>query len=330
MRASRLLELLLHLQLRGGASAAELAEAFEVSIRTIYRDVEALSAAGVPLHTEVGRNGGIRIDPSYRVAGLPRLDPEEARSVLFAVVPAIASQLGFDGAAADRSLLPAMEPATESAARVVRDRLLVEPTHWFVPPDDTPALAQVSRGVWESRLLRLGYRGRETVVEPLGLILKGDTWYLLATAPPAGRDDRGERHRLYRLSRVESAELLPHRFERPPDFDLATEWAARRQAFLASLPEYVATVRVAPAAEPLLALLDEAAPELPLPDDVDRDGEGWARLELRFERGRDGTARHLLRLGGGVEVLDPPELRARLSEVAADLADLYGVGQVPA
>ncbi|MEL7158175.1 MAG: HTH domain-containing protein, partial [Actinomycetota bacterium] len=184
MRASRLVELLLRLQLRGGASATELAEAFDVSVRTIYRDVEALSAAGIPIYAEVGRNGGIRIDPSYRVAGLPRLDTSEARAMLFAVVPAIADQLGFDNAAADRTLLPAMDPSAETAARIVHDRLLVEPTHWFEPPDDTPALADVARAVWESRELRLRYRGVDLVVKPLGLILKGDTWYLLGPARP--------------------------------------------------------------------------------------------------------------------------------------------------
>lgn len=118
----------------------------------------------MPVWTEVGRHGGIRIDPSYRVAGLPRLEPDEARGLLFAVVPAIAEQLGLDTGAADHTLLPALEVRTETAARAVRDRLLVEPTHWFLPPDDTPALAEVARGVWESRELRLTYRGVETVV----------------------------------------------------------------------------------------------------------------------------------------------------------------------
>ncbi len=310
----------MRLQLKGGASATELAEALEVSVRTVYRDVEALSAAGVPIYTELGRNGGIRIDPSYRVAGLPRLDAAEARGVLFAVVPAIAAQLGLDATAADRTLLPAMESSTETAARVVRDRLLVEPTHWFVPPDDTPALADVARAVWESREVRLAYRGTETTVQPLGLIMKGYTWYLL------GRARRGDerRFRLFRVSRIDAA-VLVHRFDRPVDFDLSAAWAELRQAFLESIPEYFVTVRVAPAAEPLLALLDEATrPELPLPMDVVRDEHGWARLRLRFER-VDHAARHLLRLGDEIEVLDPPELRERMTDTAARLAALYGV-----
>jgi predicted DNA-binding transcriptional regulator YafY len=316
VRASRLIELLVLLQLRGGAPAAELAAALDVSVRTVYRDVEALCIAGVPLYTEVGRRGGIRIDPSYRVAGLPRLDAAEARSVLFAAVPAIAEQLGFDAAAADRTLLPAMEPSAETAARVVRDRLLVEPTHWFVPPDPTPALADVAAAVWESRELRLTYRSADTVVRPLGLILKGDKWYLLGqTARDADR--------LFRLSRVEAVELLEHRFDRPPGFDLAAAWSARRRAFLADLPEYVVTAWVAPAAEPLLGLLDEARPALPLPAGVERDERGWARLRLRFERSEAATAQHLLQLGADVEVIEPPELRERMAHTAARLAALY-------
>lgn len=319
MRASRLVELLLQLQLRGGASATELATAFEVSVRTIYRDVEALSAAGVPIYTEVGRNGGIRIDPSYRVAGLPRLDTSEARSLLFAVVPAIADQLGFDAAAADRTLLPAMEQSTESATRVVRDRLLVEPTHWFIPTDDTPALADIAAAVWESREVRLTYRKSDVVAQPLGLIMKGDTWYLLGRKRNAAPGS----YRLFRLSRIRTVELLDHRFDRPAGFSLSAAWTASREAFLSAIaPTYDVTVRVAPAAEPLLVMLEEALPDLPLPADIDRDSEGWAQLQLCFD-GFDRAARHLLRFGADVEVLDPPELRSYMTDTAAGLGALY-------
>lgn len=326
MRASRLVELLVRLQLRGGASATELADELEVSVRTIYRDVEALGAAGVPIHTVVGRNGGIRIDPSYRIAGLPQLETADARGVLFAVVPSIADQLGIDAAATDRTLLPAMDPGAETAARVVRDRLLVEPTHWFLPPDDTPALAEVARAVWESRELRFRYREADAVTQPLGLILKGDRWYLLGRA----RGGAEGAYRLFRLSRIDAVEALDHRFDRPTGFDLAAVWTAHRERFLDSLPEYPVTLRVAPDAEPLLALLDEGRPELPLPAEVPRDEHGWARLHLTLER-PDRALRQLLRLGPGVEVLDPPELRALLTEATAGLAALYLVspGSVP-
>lgn len=317
MRASRLIELLVRLQLRGGASATDLAAALEVSVRTIYRDVEALSAAGVPVWTEVGRGGGIRIDPAYRVAGLPRLDPGEARGVLFAAVPGIAAQLGFDAEAAERTLLPAMDRPTEAAARTVRDRLLVEPTHWFEPPEATPTLARTATAVWESREVLLTYRGTDVVVEPFGLILKGHAWYLLGRERPGGE-------RLFRLSRVDAVELRTRRFGRPADFDLAAAWERRRDAFLESIPESYVTVRVSPAAEPMLGILDEAAPALPLPGDAERDDRGWALLRLRFERTTGGAARQLLRLGAEVEVLDPPELREWMAATTAGLVDLYG------
>lgn len=319
MRAGRLLELLVRLQLRGGASAVELAKALEVSVRTIYRDVEALSAAGVPVYTELGRNGGIRIDPSYRVAGLPRLEADEARGVLFAAVPALAAQLGLDPGAAEETLLPAMESSTERAARAARDRLLVEPSHWFVPPDDTPALATVARAVWDAREVRLTYRGADLVVQPLGLVLKGYTWYLLGHPHHSGERP----YRLFRLSRVEAAEMLERRFDRPSGFDLGATWAQLRQSFIESIPAYLATVRIAPAAEPLLRLLDEATrPPLPLTADVERDEQGWAVLRLRFER-PEHAARHLLRLGAEAEVLDPPELRALMADTVRRLAFLY-------
>ena len=281
VRASRLMEMLVWLQLQGGAPATEPAAAFEVSVRTVYRDVEALCAAGVPIHTVVGRNGGIRIDPSYRLAGLSRLDATEAPGVLFAVVPAIADPLvrcARRHAGAGRSC------------------------HGCV-------------GVLRSQLV---YRGTDVVVQPLGLILKGDKWYLLGLA----RGGAERQARLFRLSRVDAVEVLDHRFDRPPGFDLAAAWAARRRAFLDSIPEYFVTVLVAPAAEPLLALLEGTGPPLPLPADIERDEHGWARLRLRFDR-RDSAARHLLRFGADIEALDPPELRECMAVAAVRLAALY-------
>lgn len=322
MRVSRLVELLVRLQVRGGAPASELADDLGVSVRTVYRDVDALSAAGVPVYAELGRHGGIRIDPQYRIAGLPRLDAEEARSVLFAAVPAIAAALGFDADAVGRTLLPAMERTGETAARSVHERLHVEPSHWFVPTEDTPALREVATAVWDAREVVLRYRGEELPAQPYGLILKGDRWYLLARA--VGRRSPARELRLFRLSRVEEATLRENRFDRQADFDLAGEWRRLRQAFVQSLPEYRVSVRVAPAAEPLLALLDEGRPAAPLPEDTARDQDGWALLTLRMES-PERAQRQLLRLGPGVEVLGPPLLRRRMAATAVELAALYAV-----
>lgn len=241
MRASRLVELLVRLQLRGSASASELASALEVSVRTIYRDIEALSAAGVPVYTEVGRNGGVRIDPAYRIARLPRLDVTEARSVLFAIVPALAEQLGLDAESTERTLLPALERSAENAARVVQQRLLVEPSHWFLPTEEAPVLADVATAVWESREIVIAYRGERIRAQPLGLILKGDRWYLLGRAP--GRHGPERVFRLFRLSRAENVEVLDHRFDCPAATAAAARRHRTRRARLGHSPAEVRTAR---------------------------------------------------------------------------------------
>lgn len=330
MRASRLLELLVLLQLRGAATAPELAERLEVSVRTVYRDVEALMQAGVPITTEPGRNGGIRLRSGEPIATLP-LDEVEARAALLAAVPAVADQLGIRSASATPMLLAALAPRAGTAARAVRDRLLIEPADWFRPPDDVPHLAAIAEAVWESKELRVRYERSVSaathLVRPLGLILKADTWYLYA-GMRSGSD------RLFRVSRVVEASVLDHRFERPAGFDLATAWEERKRRFLASIPEYPVRVRVAPDAEPLLGMLQEGSPDLPLPQTTERDRDGWALVDLRFER-PDSAARLLLQLGPQIEVLAPPEFRTVITEQVHELASLYGThrragsGRVP-
>ena len=316
------MEAVLHLQRDGPTTAAALADVLGVSVRTVYRDVDALRAAGVPVQTDVGRGGGVRLDPSYRVAGLGRLAREEARGVLFAAVPSVARQLGLDPDAAARVLLPAMDDRAGAAATTVRDRLLVEPSAWFVPPDAVPDLVEVARAVWEDRALRFRYRDAVEHVNPVGLVLKGQNWYLLARRRYAA----GSPSRLFRLLRAVDVEVLADRWDRPDDVDLAEEWGRLRDAFLErSAPTYAVAVRVAPSAEHLLATLDEAIPDLPLAPDVPRDDDGWALLDLLFED-PDRAAGHLVRLGPDVEALDPPELRRRLADLAGDLVELYAAG----
>jgi predicted DNA-binding transcriptional regulator YafY len=301
VRASRLIELLLLLQVRGRATAPELAAALDVSVRTVYRDVEALVEAGVPLSTEPGRNGGVVLQGGYRVGGQPQL------AETLAAVPAIADALGIEVAGGG------------TATASVRERLLIEPEDWFKEKDDVPWLVAVARGVWESRELRLDYRSRNgttaPVVRPLGLVLKGHIWYLIA------RTRRGA-DRTYRVSRITEVALLDHTFERPEDFDLADAWSRSTQAFIASIPTYMVSVRVAPEAERLLGLLQEGTPALPLAADLPRDRDGWALLELRFERPAS-AARLLLQLGAGIEVLGPAELRDLMADTARRIAALY-------
>lgn len=298
VRGGRLVELLLLLQVRGRTSAPKLAEALEVSVRTVYRDVEALSAAGFPVFTETGRNGGIALLPG--ASPLPTMGGEHGRSLLLAGSPAIAAELGVG----------AVPPEAETAARSLREHLLVEPAGWWEATDEVPHLRTVARAVWDERLLRLGYRGRSRVVTPLGLVVKGSLWYLLT-------EDRA-----YRVSRIEEAEVLEHAAERPDGWDLAAAWEARKRAFTESIPTLVVRARVSPAGERHLGLLQEGTPPLPLPDDVRRGDDGWAVLDLRFER-LESAGRLLLQLGADVEVLRPARLRRWLATEAGRLAAVY-------
>lgn len=319
MRAARLLELLLILQRRRAATAPELAEALEVSVRTVYRDVAALAAAGVPVYTEPGRHGGVRLLDTFDGEWTGAVGSDEARALVLAGVPSVAASVGLDPGAAEARLIGALAGPAGRAVAEVRDRLLVETEPWWGQQPAEPFLVDLARAVWESREVRLAYErtagGGARVIRPLGLVLKGPVWYVLA------HDRRGS-ERLYRVSRIRDLAVLPHRFERPPGFDLPAAWARRKAEFAAAIPRYPVEVRVSPAGRSQLGLLQEGTPELPLPDDLPVDADGWTALTLTFER-PDSAARLLLQLGGEIEVLGPPELRRIMTAEAQALAARY-------
>ena len=319
MRVARLLELLLLLQARRAATADELAEVLEVSRRTVYRDVAALAAAGVPVYTEQGRHGGVRLLETFDGEWSGALGGEEARALVLAGVPAVATSVGLDPDSAQAKLVGALTGAARRAVHDVRDRILVETEPWWGRQPGEPCLPQLARAVWASREVRIEYERSQDrgprVIRPLGLVLKGNVWYVVA-------DDRRRARRVYRVSRVSDAEVLPHQFDRPDHFDLAAAWAERKVGFVAAIPRYAVEVRVSPSATGLLALLQEGTPPLPLADDLPLDGDGWTRLSLTFER-PDSAARLLLQLGGDVEVLAPAELRQLMADAARALSARY-------
>lgn len=319
VRASRLIELLLILQVRGAAPAVELARHLEVSTRTIYRDVEALSVAGVPVYAETGRGGGIRLADGYRTAGLPKLADNEAQSLVLAAMPSVAADLGLEGAQATEKLFSALDPVAEVAARSVRERLLVEAEPWWRTQEPVPHLVAVAEAVFRQWEIRVSYRRSgggeptEAVLLPLGLVLKGGTWYVVARRRSTSED------RLYRVSRITEVVRSPHRFERPKGFELERAWQARKEAFAAGIPRFEVRARVTEAGRHLVHLLQEGTPRLPLPDPDDR---GWTTLSLRFER-IGPAARLLLQLGAEVEVLEPGELRELIRAEVGRMQRLY-------
>jgi predicted DNA-binding transcriptional regulator YafY len=316
MRASRLVSLALLLQVRGQLSAEELAERLGVSVRTVYRDIEALSEAGVPVVRLRGPAGGYQLRDGYRTK-LAGLTPEEAETLFLAGLPGPAAELGLGSlvAAAQLKVLAAMPAELRERAERVRQRFHLDAPPWFREREETPLLADLAGAMWDDRTVEISYRrkGETTArkVDPLGLVLKAGAWYLV------GRG--GDELRLYRVSRIVAVGPPGERFERPRKFDLAAVWAERSRAFEEGLPHVDVTLRVrAEALRQLRANVEPPARPL-----VPEAGDGWVELTLPFER-LEYAHSELLPLGASVEVLAPDELRSRLASTARELAALYG------
>ncbi|GAA1799360.1 helix-turn-helix transcriptional regulator [Actinomadura chokoriensis] len=328
MRASRLLSLLLLLQTRERMTARELAAELEVSVRTVYRDVESLSAAGVPVYADRGPDGGYRLLGGYRTR-LTGLTEAEAASLPLSGIPGPATQLGLgDVLAAELKLLAALPPALRTRATRIRERFHLDAPGWFRTPDDVPHLHAIADAVWNQHRIQVRYRRWQRpqqvtrTLEPLGVVLKAGSWYLIARPADPTADPTGD-PRTYRISRVLALTSLPDRFDRPDGFDLAAHWTAYTQRFEAdSYPEH-ATVLISPdgltRAPTLLppamarAALDTADPP---------DPRGWVRAVLPIESVRHAHV-EFLKLGADVEVLHPPELRAMITDTVRALAARY-------
>ncbi|GDY32261.1 helix-turn-helix transcriptional regulator [Gandjariella thermophila] len=319
MRASRLLSLLLLLQTRGRMTAGEIARELGVSVRTVYRDVESLSSAGVPVYAERGSAGGYQLLEGYRTR-LTGLTEDEARSLLFAGMPAAATELGLGEvlAAAQLKLSAALPAVLRIRAGRVRERFLLDPLAWFREADSVPWLAAVARAVWDEHRIEVRYqRWDRSVVdrtlEPLGLVLKSGVWYLIAGAANP---------RMYRVSRIHACRPLDETFRRPEGFVLAEFWARREEALQARLFRGEAEVRLSPRARRLLFLLGPVVAEAGARRASTPDRDGWVRTTLPIESLEHATG-ELLRFGPDVEVLRPPQLRDRVRRAAEELLRRY-------
>ncbi|MFI9404151.1 helix-turn-helix transcriptional regulator [Nocardia sp. NPDC052316] len=320
MRASRLVQLLLILQTRGRTTAGALAEELDVSVRTVYRDVEALSAAGVPVYSEPGRAGGVRLVDGYRTR-LTGLTTDEADAVLLAGLPGAAADLGLGTvlATAQLKVLAALPPELRGRATRIAERVHIDAPGWFHRPDETPTLNTVADGLWHDRKLRVRYGRKDKVVDrildPLGLVMKAGTWYLVA------RD--GTAIRSYRVGRIIAAKPTGESFDRPVDFDLAAHWSTAADDFAQSMLQVRARCRVAATHLRMLRLMNEpVAVAEALATATEPDAAGWVELTLPSES-YEVLAHGLLPLGEYAEVLDPPELRARVAATAARMHALY-------
>jgi predicted DNA-binding transcriptional regulator YafY len=323
VRADRLVRLVLLLQARGQTTASDLARELEVSVRTIYRDLEALSAAGVPVCAEPGPGGGCRLLDGYRFP-LRGLRPEEAEALLILGVPGALRELGLEGAAA-----AAHRQIRVTAGTDARPLVHLDMPRWFRGHEEVPHLRSLAEALRRQRRLALEYRrgdGRPDaaparVVGPLGLVNKAGTWYLVAAA-------RG-RTAVFRVARIGSARVLAEPFERPADFGLAAFWERWSAEFVTSRPRFPVRLRASPAALAVFGEVfgdggaDAAGAALP-PDE-----RGWREVTLSFEH-ELAAAHRLSGFGGQVEVLSPPPVRDRLVATAQGILERYGGPAGPA
>lgn len=304
MRADRLLSALLLLQANGKMTGRQLARRLEVSERTAHRDMEALSAAGVPVLALRGSRGGWQLDEEWRTQ-VPGLDEAELRAFLMAQPRVIGS--APLAAAAERALdklMAALPVSMRARAAFIRQRLYVDTIGWRGTTENLSALPVVQDAVSRDRKLTLQYKGIERLIDPLGLVAKGTGWYLVART--------ADGFRTFRVSRIEKATVLDVPCERPADFDLATHWKASTEKFRESRPRYSVTLRLEP----------QAAEELKkwqMTTVVQRDvadPEGWVTLRLDFDD--EEHARFVAQgLGGRAEVIEPASLRERVLAAAA-------------
>lgn len=317
MRADRLLSIIMLLQIRGRMTTQRLAEELGVSRRTILRDIDALSLAGVPVYAEGGHGGGIALDENYRTT-LTGLQDREVRTLFVAHHTPVLDEVGLGKAARSTllKLLAVLPASQQSSVEHIRQRLLIDSAWWWRDAQPPPFWDQLQQAVYDDRCIQAVYERPggeliERVLEPYSLIAKSSLWYLLA-------QHQGELH-TYRVARFQRITLLDQRFQRRKDFDLTTYWQTHLQEFKEAVSEYRFTLRLQP---DRLSFVRQLVPGRYRVDEAP-DAEGW--LIVRFDLESMDLARMLVfGLGRGAEIVEPPELNEALRNGAREIIDVQG------
>lgn len=320
MRASRLLSIMMLLQTRGRMSAEVLAAELEVSVRTIYRDIDQLSASGVPVYADIGRNGGFALLEGWRTR-LTGLTTAEAQALFLSGLPGPAAELGLGDkvAQAELKLLAALPSDWQAEAKRISSRFHLDPAGWFQPGYVHAHLKAVADAVWAERRLSVRYESwtkvSDRVLEPYGLVLKGGIWYVVAAS--------GGEVRTFRLSGIQALIALDETFTRPKDFDLPAHWAEATEKFEKDIYIGVARVRATEKGINRLKVISDTVKRAIEATEIVPGADGWAELTVPIEEVSWAT-REMIKAGAEVEVLSPPELREAVAEVARRMAALYG------
>ena len=318
MRADRLLSIVLLLQAHHQLTSRELAARLEVSERTIHRDMDALSGAGIPVVAERGAGGGWSLLGEYKT-NLTGLNEAEVQSLFVTPPQRLLQDLKLQKAAegALLKLLAALPAMYRRGAERARERIYVDVTGWHRPEEAVPLLPILQEAIWLERKLHFTYQSGvgfgpvERLVDPLGLVAKGSVWYLVAAV--------AEDVRSYRISRMLHAELVNALSKSPVDFDLAAYWETSSAVFKSRLSNYTATFRVAPDA---FVRLSYAGRFARVGRAEETDSRGWIRVSVGFDVD-EMACEYALSFGAKLEVLDPPALRDQVIAAAKEVLEFY-------
>jgi predicted DNA-binding transcriptional regulator YafY len=318
MRASRLINILTTLQARGLVTATELSAENGVSLRTIYRDIDQLSLAGIPVYSERGPEGGYRLLDGYRVR-LNGLSAREAEALFLSGLPGPAADLGLGAviASAERKLAVALPEELRQSAQTMRRRFHLDTLTWFGESEQPTYLEAISDAVWNHKCVRMRYQTwrKEKTVEtsPLGIVLKGGAWYLVSLT--------GEAPLTYRISRILDLIVTDHTFEPPADFDLAAYWRASTERLDAEMHPNVARVRLSVWGAQMLPHFVSGHANAGLV--MEKPGpDGWREATLPVGSIRQAAA-EFMKLGPELEVLEPLELRVMITKLVGEMVALY-------
>jgi predicted DNA-binding transcriptional regulator YafY len=318
MRASRLLSMLILLQLRGRLTAEELAKEFGITARTVYRDIDSLNAAGIPVYGDRGPGGGFQLVDGYRTR-LTGLAADEAEAMFLMGMPGLATELGLGtpASSAGNKLLASLPASLSAGAKRIGARFYFDSADWYHTAQLYEHLPAITRAVLDQRVAVFKYQSwkqrREWRVGPLGLVMKAGSWYLVARS--------GGHDRIYKVLNMSELTITKHGFERPADFNLEAFWRTDLKRFETALRPNTAVLRASSTGLTRLSMLGAFAADAVRAASAP-DANGWSRLELPIERS-EHTALALLGAGPEVEVLGPATLRSQIYQLATRVANCH-------
>lgn len=318
MRADRLLSILLLLQVNRRITAREFAKRLEVSERTIHRDMDALTTAGVPVVADRGNGGGWSLMEAYKT-NLTGLNHSEIQALFLTKPTQLLADLGLRQASEGAliKLLAALPSMSRRDAEYARQRIHIDTAGWRNSPENVASLSTLQEAIWQERKLRFVYEragceASERISDPLGLVAKGSVWYLVAAVDGSART--------YRVSRISEARVTNEPCGRPADFDLAAYWQQSAAEFQALLPRFYAKIRVSPEVPRWISYLTRASR---IEHRDPPDAHGWSTLTMRFDV-EEEACQFALSFGGQAEVLEPRPLRDKVIAAAEATLNLYG------